>query len=99
MLRGVLGGHNFNDKDSKTVRVELEKHFDLIKKENWIETEDSKFLPSQLYLDMDMFKKKVALRDIAKIEKSQIFVLFENEASIKIFFAHKCFASCSGYFV
>ena len=58
MHRRVLGGHNFNDKDPKTVWVELEKHFDLIKKENWIETEDSKLLPSQLYLDMDMFKKK-----------------------------------------
>ena len=45
--------------------------------------------------------KKVALRDIAKIEKSQIFVLFENEVSyqMKIFFAHKCFKSCYGYFV
>ena len=30
---------------------------------------------------LDMFKKKVALCDIAKIEKSQIFVLFENETS------------------
>ena len=28
---------------------------------------------------MNMFKKKVALCDIAKIEKSQIFVLFEND--------------------
>ena len=36
--------------------------------------------------------------DIAKIEKSQIFVLFENEASYEDFFAHKCFKSCYGYF-
>ena len=33
-----------------------------------------------------MFKEKVALRHIAKIEKSQIFVLFENEASYEDFF-------------
>ena len=33
-----------------------------------------------------MFKTKVALRDIAKIEKSQIFVLFENEALYDDFF-------------
>ena len=32
-------------------------------------------------------KKRVTLRDIAKIEKLKIFVLFENEASYeKIFF-------------
>ena len=31
-------------------------------------------------------KKKVALRDIAEIEKSQTFVLFENEASYEDFF-------------
>ena len=45
----------------------------------------------------------MALRDIAKIEKSQIFVLFENEASCEdllfCFFAHKCFKSCYRYFV
>ena len=35
--------------------------------------------------------KEVVLRDIAKIEKLQIFVLFENEASYEDFFAHKCF--------
>ena len=35
---------------------------------------------------MDMFKKKVAFRDIAKNEKSQIFVLFENEALYEDFF-------------
>ena len=35
---------------------------------------------------MDMFKKKVAHRDIAKTEKSHIFVLFENEASYEFFF-------------
>ena len=39
-------------------------------------------------------QKKVALRDIAKIEKSQIFVLFENEASYG-----DCFKSCCRYFV
>ena len=33
---------------------------------------------------MDTFKK-VALRDISKIEKSEIFVLFENEASYEDF--------------
>ena len=43
--------------------------------------------------------KKVALRDVAKIKKSQIFVLFEYEASYEDFFAHKCFNSCYGYFV
>ena len=31
-------------------------------------------------------QKKVALCDIAKSEKSQIFVLFENEASYEDFF-------------
>ena len=40
---------------------------------------------------MDMFKKKVALRDIAKIEKAQIFVLFENEASYEGFFCPQVF--------
>ena len=35
---------------------------------------------------MDMFQKKVALHDIAKIEISQIFVLFENETSNEDFF-------------
>ena len=44
-------------------------------------------------------KKKEALRDIAKIEKSQIFGLFENKASYEDFFTHKCFKSCYGYFV
>ena len=29
----LLGGHNFNTEDSKTVRVELEKYFDSTKKE------------------------------------------------------------------
>ena len=48
---------------------------------------------------MDMLKKKVALCDIAKIEKSQIFVLFENEASYEDFFACKGFKLCYGYFV
>ena len=32
--------------------------------------------------------KKVALRDIRKIEKSQLFALFENEASYEYFFVH-----------
>ena len=36
-------------------------------------------------------KKKVALRDIAKIEKSQIFVLFENEVSYEDFFCPQVF--------
>ena len=44
-------------------------------------------------------QKNVALCDIAKIEKLQIFVLFENEASNEDFFAHKCFKLCYGYFV
>ena len=46
-------------------------------------------------------QKKVAHRDIAKTEKSHIFVLFENEASYEFFFffAHKCFKSCYRYFV
>ena len=48
---------------------------------------------------LDIFKKKEALRDIAKIEKSQIFGLFENKASYEDFFTHKCFKSCYGYFV
>ena len=47
---------------------------------------------------MDMLKK-VALCDIANIEKSQIFVLFENEASYEDFFGHKCFMSYYGYLV
>ena len=38
-----------------------------------------------------MLKKKVALRDIAKIEKSQIFVLFENEASYEDFVCSQVF--------
>ena len=46
-----------------------------------------------------MFKKKVALCDIAKIEKLQIFVPFENEASYEDLYAHKFFKSCYGYFV
>ena len=50
-------------------------------------------------MHQDMFKKKVALYDIAKIEKSQIFVLLENEASYVDFFAHKFFKACYGYFV
>ena len=40
---------------------------------------------------MDRFKKKVALCDIAKIEKSQIFVLSENEASYEEFFSPQVF--------
>ena len=40
---------------------------------------------------MDMFQKKVAFRDIAKIEKSQIFVLFENEASYEECFCPQVF--------
>ena len=36
-------------------------------------------------------QKKVALRDIAKTEKSQIFVLFENEASYEDFFCPQVF--------
>ena len=43
----------------------------------------SPFQPS-LAFHMDTFKK-VALRDISKIEKSEIFVLFENEASYEDF--------------
>ena len=39
-------------------------------------------------------QKKVALHNIAKMEKSQFFVLFENEASYEDFFALKCFTSC-----
>ena len=46
------------------------------------------------YLLIWTCKKKVALRDIAKMEKSQFFVLFENEASYEDFFALKCFTSC-----
>ena len=38
-----------------------------------------------------MFKKRVALRDISKIEKSQIFVLFENEVSYEDFFCPQVF--------
>ena len=49
--------------------------------------------------DKDIFKKKVALCGIANIEKSQIFVLFENEASYEDIFNPKCFKSCYGYFV
>ena len=46
---------------------------------------------------MDMFGKKVALHDITKIdditriEKPQIFVLFENEASHEDFFCPQVF--------
>ena len=36
-------------------------------------------------------QKEVALRDIAKIEKSQIFVLFENEVSYEDFFCPQLF--------
>ena len=46
-----------------------------------------------------MFKKKVALCDIAKIEKLQIFVSFENEASYEDLYGYKFFKSCYGYFV
>ena len=35
--------------------------------------------------------KKVALHDIAKIEKSQIFILFENEISYEEFFCPQMF--------
>ena len=47
--------------------------------------------------EWNMLKKEVVLRDIAKIEKLQIFVLFENEALYEDFFAHKCFKSRCGY--
>ena len=40
---------------------------------------------------LDIFKKKVALHDIVKIEKSQIFVLFENEALQEDFFCPQVF--------
>ena len=43
--------------------------------------------------------KQKALCDIAKIEKSQIFVYLKMKPLIKIFFACKCFKSCYGYFV
>ena len=46
-----------------------------------------KTLRSQKVKEVDMFKKKVALRDIAEIEKSEIFVLFENEASYEDYFS------------
>ena len=36
-------------------------------------------------------QKEVALPDIAKIKKSQIFVLFENEASYEDFFYPQVF--------
>ena len=36
-------------------------------------------------------QKKVALRDIAKIEKLQIFVLFETEVSYEDFFCPQLF--------
>ena len=45
----------------------------------------------QYCICMDMFKKRVALRDISKIEKSQIFVSFENEASYEDFFCPQVF--------
>ena len=35
--------------------------------------------------------KKVALRDMTKIKKSQTFILFENEASCKDFFRLQVF--------
>ena len=38
-----------------------------------------------------MVKKKVVLCDIAKIEKLQIFVLFENKASYEDFFCPQVF--------
>ena len=41
-------------------------------------------LISWLFIFGHVQKKKVALRDIAEIKKSQILVLFENEASEKI---------------
>ena len=40
---------------------------------------------------MDMFGKKVALHDIIKIEKPQIFVSFENKASHEDFFCPQVF--------
>ena len=50
-----------------------------------------------------MFKKRSGPPWHGKNWKSQIFVLFENEASCEdllfCFFAHKCFKSCYGYFV
>ena len=36
-------------------------------------------------------QKKVPFRDISNIEKSQIFVLFENEASYEEFFCPQMF--------
>ena len=50
----LLGEHNFNTEDSKTVRVELEKHFDSTKKKKF-ETKDSKPFASQLFLDISPF--------------------------------------------
>ena len=44
-----------------------------------------------LFISIGHVQKKVALHDIAKIEKSQIFVLFENEASYKDFFCPQVF--------
>ena len=45
----------------------------------------------QVSVVKDMFKRKVALRDIAKIEKSQFFILFENEASYEDIFYPQVF--------
>ena len=45
----------------------------------------------QTSMYMEMLKKKVALCNIAKIEKSQIFVLFENEASYEDLFCPQVF--------
>ena len=42
----LLGEHNFNTEDSKTVRVELEKYFDSTKKK--FEIKDSKPFVSQI---------------------------------------------------
>ena len=52
------------------------------KKKHWHCGTTIKYNNSYTFNDkeMDMLKKKVALCDIAKIKKSQIFVLFENEA-------------------
>ena len=41
--------------------------------------------------DMDMLKKSKTLHDIAAIEKSQFFLLFENEASCEDFSCPRVF--------
>ena len=46
---------------------------------------------TSLSLGLDMFKQIVALRDIAKIEKSEIFVSFENEVLYDDFFCPQVF--------